>query len=262
MQLNPFHQNFRRKAKDKRDIRAVRKHADHTIGISYPKNEQSELVRLCELYGSDKGALTADNRMHNYTDFYEMLFHQNRLNIKHVFECGLGRDDQQAEKVKGSNGFPGASLRVWRDYFPNAQIVGADILENVLFSEDRIETYCVDQTDPKSIVDFISKLGGREFNIIIDDGLHEYHAGITLFENMIGMLSNDGIYIVEDVRPMQLREYAKYFQFKEGYCVRFINLHRPQRRLLDNSLLWIVKNETSKAHISLSRIEKRKNIFI
>ena len=33
----------------------------------------------------------------------------------------------------GIKGKPGASLRVWKDYFPNANIIGVDIDENILF---------------------------------------------------------------------------------------------------------------------------------
>ena len=50
------------------------------------------------------------------------------------------------------NGKPGASLKVWKDYFVNAQIFGADIDRNILFKEDRIETYHVNQLDQESII--------------------------------------------------------------------------------------------------------------
>ena len=39
------------------------------------------------------------------------------------------------------NGKPGASLRAWRDYFENALIYGADIDKNILFKENRINTF-------------------------------------------------------------------------------------------------------------------------
>ena len=32
-----------------------------------------------------------------------------------------------------ASGKPGASLRVWRDYFNNAQVIGADIDKRILF---------------------------------------------------------------------------------------------------------------------------------
>ena len=48
-------------------------------------------------------------------------------------------------------GKPGASLRVWRDYFPNAIIYGADIDKDILFAEERIKTFYIDQLDPVAI---------------------------------------------------------------------------------------------------------------
>src|SRR3546814_2496627 len=51
----------------------------------------------------------------------------------------------------GVHGKPGASLRVWRDYFPKAEIVGFDIDENILFQEDRIRTFACDQASPDSV---------------------------------------------------------------------------------------------------------------
>ena len=50
-----------------------------------------------------------------------------------------------------ANGKPGASLRVWRDFFPNAKIYGGDIDKETLFIEDRISTYYVDQFENSTI---------------------------------------------------------------------------------------------------------------
>jgi hypothetical protein len=41
-------------------------------------------------------------------------------------------------------GKPGASLYVWRDFFPNAYIFGADIDKEVLFNDKRITTGYID----------------------------------------------------------------------------------------------------------------------
>ena len=55
-------------------------------------------------------------------------------------------------------GKPGASLRVFRDYFLNAKIYGADIDKNILFTSDRIFTYYVDQLDEISILSMWNKI--------------------------------------------------------------------------------------------------------
>jgi len=52
----------------------------------------------------------------------------------------------------GINYKPGSSLRVWKDYFKNAEIYGADLDKTILFNnEDKIHTFYVDQLDSGSI---------------------------------------------------------------------------------------------------------------
>lgn len=79
------------------------------------------------------------------------------------------------------NGIPGASLRVWRDYFFNANIYGADIDKDILFKEEKIKTFYVDQLDTKSIKQMWANIGVENFDIIIEDGLHEPEANLNFF---------------------------------------------------------------------------------
>ena len=46
----------------------------------------------------------------------------------------------------------------------------------ILFHEDRISTFWVDQTDPNSLDALAAQLGDIKFDLIIDDGLHLPHA--------------------------------------------------------------------------------------
>lgn len=71
---------------------------------------------------------------------------------------------------------PGGSLRMWEEYFPRASIYGADIDSSCLFQEGRIATFQMDQTDPDSAGDFWIRVGESSFDLIIDDGLHEFLA--------------------------------------------------------------------------------------
>lgn len=210
----------------------------------YSKNDNCYLAHLCDVYGSDKGELkTTDHpypwKSHTYTDFYSQLFDHCRKNVKYVFECGLGTNNTEVKSNMTSTGQPGASLRVWRDYFPNAKVVGVDIDKGCLFKESRIQTYFMDQTCPDSIKQVFNKFP-QKFDFIVDDGLHEYHAGITLFENCINNLSSDGIYIIEDVKQHDVMNYEKYFRDSE-YRVNIINMYRQNDVLFDNSLIMIRK---------------------
>ena len=124
--------------------------------------------------------------------------------MKLVFECGLGTNNPNLQSNMTINGIPGASLRVWRDYFKNAQIYGADIDKDILFQEDRIKTYYVDQLNTPSIETMWKNIGINNFDIIIDDGLHTTDANINLFINSFNKLKKNGIYIIEDVHILEL----------------------------------------------------------
>ena len=97
-------------------------------------------------FGSDKGA-----PFHNYTVVYDRLFAPFRDKILTIFELGLGTSKVGAPSSMGPHGKPGASLRGWRTYFPYAQIFGADIDADILFEEDRIRTFWVDQRDREAV---------------------------------------------------------------------------------------------------------------
>jgi hypothetical protein len=140
----------------------------------------------------------------------------------------------------GANGRPGASLRVWRDYFPKSTIYGADIDSSTLFTEDRIFTGYMDQTNPESIKGFWEKYDIYP-NIIIDDGLHRFSAGVTLFENSFNRLTPGGVYIIEDVWSYDLYAYTEYFG-KTSLDVRYVSLSRPNAPVVDNSLVIVYKD--------------------
>jgi hypothetical protein len=138
----------------------------------------------------------------------------------------------------GSNARPGASLRVWRDYFPNAQIFGADIDRRSLFNEERIRTFYVDQTKSSDIAEMWAQIGVDEIDLIIDDGWHTFDAGRCLFENSIGHLAKHGTYIIEDVGPHELVKFEEFFRSKT-FAVTFLNLFRSGMKRSDNSLIVI-----------------------
>jgi hypothetical protein len=219
---------------------------EHGFTTEYAKNN-SELNALCDKYGSDKGEVTSENNpyvwdSHNYADAYELMFRLRKNDVQLLIECGLGSNNPNLISNMGIDGKPGASLRVWRDFFPNAKIIGIDIDSDTLFEEERIKTYQCDQTSPESIQNFCnnSSIQHSSVDIFIDDGLHEYHAGISLFESMNKYLAENGIYIIEDVIQKDYKLYKDYFsEIKDQFSIHIINLHRPNRPVSDNRLFVI-----------------------
>jgi len=226
-----------------RCLRNLSASVDHRLLIHYQKNSSSLLSALCDKYGSDKGENQSSGHpytwpAHTFADYYSRLFDHCRNSVTRVFECGLGTNNPGLISSMGVKGKPGASLRVWRDYFPNAQIFGADIDKDVLFSEERIQTYYIDQTNPQAIAATWKQVGLDNFDFILDDGLHAFFAGVCLFENSIARLSKQGIYVIEDVMQSDLLKYRRYFEGKP-YQVDYVNLIRPGLKLENNSLVVI-----------------------
>jgi len=140
----------------------------------------------------------------------------------------------------GICGKPGASLRVWQDYFPNADIFGADIDRNILFQEGRIKTYYMDQLNPESIEEFWKKVDFNDFDIMIDDGLHTFDAGWSLLKNSIHKLNSNGTYIIEDVSPKDFVLFEKAFK-RTDFKADFVTLDRPFIDSKNNSLIIVRK---------------------
>src|SRR5579863_763100 len=151
-----------------------------------------ELTLLCELarkYETDKGGnhFNGGDNCHNYTPIYHSLFAKDREHIRAVLEIGVAY---------------GSSVRMWKEYFPKAMIVGFDSNAHALVhTEDRILCIPADQGDPKSLLEAIGKLGPNFplFDIIIDDGSHILDHQITSMKTLLPFLSVGGFYIIEDV---------------------------------------------------------------
>lgn len=206
-----FKKKKRKKLKYEKIYCMIKKNnVSQNVSILY--NNDNLLSKLCELHGTDKGYVdfkkktTFGWKPHTYSLFYNNLFAHCRNNVKLVFECGIGTNNLEIESNMSCTGVPGASLRVWKDYFCNAQIFGSDIDKNILFEEDRIKTFYVNQLDKNSIRNMWFKINCSNFDLIIDDGLHTVDASMSLFLNSFHKLRRDGIYIIEDVNFENLHE--------------------------------------------------------
>ena len=213
----------------------------------YNKNSNSEINVLCEKYGSDKGESSEQIKpynwlAHNYADVYELIFKLKKEDVKLLIECGIGTNNPDIPSSMGIKGKPGASLRMWRDFFHNANIIGVDIDKNILFSEVRIQTYQCDQTNKLSISEFISNANVKKnsADIIIDDGLHDPKANLNFFFNSFNKVKKNGIYIIEDVSNQNINFMQKELKNYETEIVTLSNKHKKIYN--DNNLVIVRKN--------------------
>jgi len=143
----------------------------------------NELDQLAIKYNTDKSSL-----FHDYTKIYDFVF-KNLRNEKYKFlEIGV---------------LDGASIKMWRDYFNNSQIIGIDVDQNCkLFENDRINIEIGNQTD----LNFLDKLVEKyqSFDIILDDGGHTWYQQKTTFKHLFEFVSPNGFYIIEDLSTSYL----------------------------------------------------------
>ena len=228
--------NFFRNLKYRYKFNGVKKNLDITYVLNGKTNQ--DLKILMDNYGSDKGG---KNNEHNFAQYYSQIFHNQKDKIENFLEIGLGTNDINMPSNMGKDGKPLASLRAWRDYFKNANIYGADIDRNILNDENRIKTFYVDQTNPASIKDLFNQIGNKRFDIILEDGLHEFNANICFFENAINFLKTDGVYIIEDVYYKDQEKFIRYFE-KTSYNFSIVDIFH-KKNISNNCLVVIKKNE-------------------
>jgi hypothetical protein len=167
--------------------------------MTFDQTKSSQaLSGLFDLYGSDKG------EFHRYSPVYSELISQLGNSQLNILEIGLGTNNTDTLSNMGAHGSPGASLRAWRDFCPDSTIVGCDIDERILFDEESISTFHLDQTDSDSWKTFIEKQNHRLFDLIIDDGLHSPMANLKTVLHAGNLLKRGGILVIEDIANRSL----------------------------------------------------------
>jgi Methyltransferase domain len=124
-------------------------------------------------YGTDRES------NHHYGAAYESLF-PDRSAVKLMLEIGVA---------------DGASLIAWREVFPNAHIVGMDLVPAEQTLNYRIEFHLGDQ---RLRADCERVAAGRQFDLIVDDASHDPASVLVSLLWLWGFVAPSGLYVVED----------------------------------------------------------------
>lgn len=127
---------------------------------------------------------------HWYTPHYARHLRHLRKRKLTLLEIGIGG--------YGDPHGGGESLLMWRAYFPRATIAGIDLQRKLLPLRSRIRVFQGDQSDPAFLTGVVRELGGLD--VVVDDGSHVCAHVITAFETLFPLLSDGGIYVVEDTQ--------------------------------------------------------------
>ena len=175
---------------------------------------------LCELafkYGTDK---CPQHKRHTYTIYYYNLLKSRKGLIKKVLEIGVDK---------------GASLFMWRDFFPNAKIYGAEYRKDLLINQPRIESFLCDQRRRSHLKDLIARIG-PDIDIVIDDASHRPSDQVFTCLSLMPLLNKKVIYVIEDVADPSIVNRL------EKYDVEMPPLEHPRRNRYDNRLV-VVKHK-------------------
>ena len=155
-----------------------------------------ELDQIANKYRSDKGSLYYN--AHAYAAVYESHLRDRRLANLHLLEIGLLRHDVQALKPEGPyDDTP--SLKMWREYLPNARIVGFDIADfSAAPALPGVRIVRGNAEKPKDLRRLVEVSGGQ-FDVIVDDGSHASHHQQNALAELYPHLNPGGLYFIEDL---------------------------------------------------------------
>lgn len=143
-------------------------------------------------HGTDKSSVH-----HNYLIHYEKVLKHLKNEPICLFELGWGG---YAFPERG-----GQSVRMWREYFQNGEIVCLELYKKNTPTEDRVQLIQGSQTDEELLSVIMQQ---HSPDVVLDDASHINSLTIKSFEIIFPLLKSGGIYIVEDVHTSYWKEIA------------------------------------------------------
>jgi len=160
----------------------------------------------------------------HYLDAYEEQFQGRRAEVQRLLEIG----------VQG-----GGSLRMWADFFPQAEIYGLDCDSRCKAqASSRIQIAIGKQEDTSFLEQEIIPQG--PYDVIIDDGGHHVEQQKTSLVHLWRAVTPGGVYILEDLHTSYLSRFGGGYEHPQT-TVEFLKKHidginrKPLRKLLSKS---------------------------
>jgi cephalosporin hydroxylase len=172
-------------------------------------------MSLIELIDNSK---TDKNTVHSYIELYEKLLCSQKESAKNVLEVGI---------------YNGGSIKLWKDYFVNAQVHALDILHSdkiweKIKNDERITLYTSSDAynDKIFTTNFLDT--GLKFDFMLDDGPHTLDSMIKFIKLYSQIMTDKGILIIEDVQRIEwidtlktnvspeLQQYIKVYDLRKN----------------------------------------------
>ena len=198
---------------------------------------------------------TDKNTVHSYLNLYENLLSTKKYTAKNILEIGIG--------YPGSNG---GSIKMWNDYFVNANIYALDIQHindvwHEIKNKNRIKL--ITSTDAYDEIYFKELFLDKniKFDMMLDDGPHSLQSMKQFIKLYTQLLTEDGILMIEDVQDIGWIEELKKVvpdhlkEYIQSYDLRSI------KDRYDDIVFTINKNKKYEASYTIDGAETIEYIF-
>lgn len=159
---------------------------------------------------------TDKNTVHSYLPLYQTLLISKKETAKNVLEVGIQT---------------GGSIKLWSDFFVNANVYGIDIMNpaNVwegIVNKERITLHT--STDAYNDAFFVNTFLNKNIrcDFMLDDGPHSLESMKKFIRLYSQIMTDDGILIIEDVQswdwidvlknevPENLKQFIKIYDLR------------------------------------------------
>jgi hypothetical protein len=159
---------------------------------------------------------TDKNTVHSYLPLYQKLLIGKKNTAKKVLEVGI---------------YNGGSIKMWSEFFLNADVYGLDIMNiaevwDEIKNKDNIKLYTSVDAYNEDFFNstFLNK--NIRFDVLLDDGPHTLQSMKQFIKLYSQVMSDDGILIIEDIQswdwidiltkevPDHLKTYIKTYDLR------------------------------------------------
>ena len=159
---------------------------------------------------------TDKNTTHSYLPLYQNLLINKKETAKNVLEIGI---------------YNGGSIKLWSDFFTNANVYGLDIMNSNNVWEgikNNKKIILHTSTDAYNNYFFNNNFLNKniQFDFMLDDGPHTLQSMIQFIKLYSQIMTDDGILIIEDVQswdwidilknavPENLKQFIKTYDLR------------------------------------------------
>ena len=161
---------------------------------------------------------TDKNTTHSYLSLYQKLLISKKETAKNVLEVGISQ---------------GGSIKLWSDFFTNANVYGLDTMNIANVWEDIKNNEKIilhTSTDAYNTDFFITYFLNKNIkcDFMLDDGPHSLESMKQFIKLYSQIMTNDGILIIEDIQswhwidilknevPENLKQFVKIYDLRQN----------------------------------------------